>query len=419
MKRSFEIYILTVLGTVFSLGLSTAILAQSDTPCTAPFLVVESDSCIFHTGTTVGATYQSDALNGGIPPCASPGAPDVWYRFIVPAGGAVAVTTVAGTITDEGMALYAGPCNALVPIGCDDDGAQNFMPVVDRSGLTPGDTLYIRFWKAWGAGTGTFGLCVIASNSDCESATFICNEKHFPRNTYGPGSHLDAYSSFNCGITEYQSQWLCYKFQTSGSFTFMIYPDSIGPSVYPDYDWILYQSNDPNFCAGFDSSYSPLVCNASSSQGPLGSTGLDPGGVSNSVPPGPGNPFCPVMNVNAGDIYYLFINNFSTTSTGYQIDFGGTAQLDCLLTDLGAGDDGEPVLSIFPNPAGEEIHISFSLETPAWLSVYDISGRTVLQKPLILPLHTEQITAWKNGPYLIRVETESRRWQKVFIKQGN
>src|SRR5689334_1706612 len=54
--------------------------AQSDAPCDAPFLPVHLSQCEFMLGTTVGVTYASDAANGGVPPCAFPGSPDVWYR---------------------------------------------------------------------------------------------------------------------------------------------------------------------------------------------------------------------------------------------------------------------------------------------------------------------------------------------------
>ena len=119
----------------------------------------------------MGANYQNDTANGGTPKCASPGAPDVWFAFVVPPSGVVSITTTEGTITDGGMAVYAGPCYNPVFIECDDDDANGMMPVIDRTDFIPGDTIYIRFWKGWSSGTGTFNLCIIESHSDCRAAT--------------------------------------------------------------------------------------------------------------------------------------------------------------------------------------------------------------------------------------------------------
>ncbi|MCW3103059.1 MAG: hypothetical protein JWO09_1499, partial [Bacteroidetes bacterium] len=141
---------------VFSL-LSDGILAQTNTPCGAPLLPVNA-SCTVTNGTTVGQTYQSNAANGGIPTCASPGAPDVWYTFTAPAGGTVTITMSAGTITDGGMALYTGPCATPTQLACSDD-VIGLMPEITQTGLTPGAIYYIRLWK-YSSGTGTFGVCV-------------------------------------------------------------------------------------------------------------------------------------------------------------------------------------------------------------------------------------------------------------------
>lgn len=151
MRRFILIFSTVLFATYLSFG-------QSDTPCGAPILIVNGDSCVLILATTVGASYQNNPANGGTPACASPGAPDVWYAFIVPSSGAVAVTTTSGTITDGGLEVYTGPCTNLQFIECDDDDAYDMMPVIDRTDYTPGDTIYVRFWKGWGAGTGTFNI---------------------------------------------------------------------------------------------------------------------------------------------------------------------------------------------------------------------------------------------------------------------
>jgi hypothetical protein len=63
-------------------------------------------------------------------------------------------------MTDSGMAIYSGTCGALTLIECDDDDSTNgAMSYINRTGLTPGSTVYIRFWEFSNDNNGTFGIC--------------------------------------------------------------------------------------------------------------------------------------------------------------------------------------------------------------------------------------------------------------------
>ncbi|HRH65060.1 MAG TPA: T9SS type A sorting domain-containing protein [Bacteroidia bacterium] len=357
-----------------------SVFGQSDSPCQAPILTVNSDTCIFISGTTAGAQYQTDPANGGIPSCAFPGSPDVWYAVIVPASGAIAFTTEEGTITDGGLAVYSGPCTQPQLIECDDDAAAGMMPVVDRSDFNPGDTLFVRFWKAAGNGTGTFSLCAIESHSDCPVAQGVCETTRVNGNAYGPGSNQDAFAYY-CDISEFQSHWFRFRFLTNGTFVFTLFPDSIGPGIYPDYDWLLYHSTGSGFCNTFTSQTSPDMCNGSSSTGPSGETGLDPSGTSTSVSAGPGNPFCPVLNVNAGDEYFLLVNNFTTSSSGFILNLGGSAVLDCNIEPTAVNENKtESSQHVYPVPAKEKVCFLTQLRPGSgkWtLRVFDLTGNQV------------------------------------------
>jgi hypothetical protein len=68
------------------------------------------------------------------------------------------------------MAIYSGNCGALTLIECDDDDSDNgFMPMIDRSGLTPGSTIYIRFWEYQNNNNGTFSICAWAPTPPCNA----------------------------------------------------------------------------------------------------------------------------------------------------------------------------------------------------------------------------------------------------------
>ncbi|MCP9753245.1 gliding motility-associated C-terminal domain-containing protein [Ferruginibacter sp. HRS2-29] len=135
-----------------------AALAQpaNDNPCSAAVLPV-STACVNTASTNVNATGTTGVPD---PDCADYNGADVWFSFVVPAGGSVTINTTAGTLTDAGMEAYSGTCNALVPIECDDDDGPGLMPKLVLTGLTPGNTIWVRLWAYGGDDEGTFSICV-------------------------------------------------------------------------------------------------------------------------------------------------------------------------------------------------------------------------------------------------------------------
>lgn len=150
--------------------------SQGDTPCSAVTLTANS-TCVYTGGTTVGASYQSNAANGGVPSCASPGAPDVWYRFTAAVSGNYVIDTNTGSITDSGMSLYsATTCSTgLTQLDCDDDDSNNGAMSTITWSLTAGNVYYVRVWR-YSSGTGTFSICLTSpapapANDNCSGAT--------------------------------------------------------------------------------------------------------------------------------------------------------------------------------------------------------------------------------------------------------
>jgi gliding motility-associated-like protein len=191
-------------GTTFSVCVSgTSIIAGSqpnDEPCNAiqiPAVTADCNNLIF---SNIGAT--STALPG------SPGAvcenydnstntygalsnggyggtsKDVWFSITVPASGNIYITPSpnqgAGWIQDGVMTLYTGACGALTTYTCSDDynypaGYNDLQPFIRATGLTPGSTVYLRYW-GYGAAQGNFGFCVQSPTNDlCANALYICD----------------------------------------------------------------------------------------------------------------------------------------------------------------------------------------------------------------------------------------------------
>lgn len=129
----------------------------NDDPCTATE-VIANNTCTFQTFTNAESTGSASVPDPG---CASYQGSDVWFKVVVPAGGALIFDSQTGVITDGGMALYTGTCDNLTLLSCDDDASNNgAMPFLSENSLTPGDTIWIRFWEFGGDNNGTFGLCV-------------------------------------------------------------------------------------------------------------------------------------------------------------------------------------------------------------------------------------------------------------------
>ncbi len=124
-------------------------------------------SCNFNQYTNVGAT---GSVGPPAPGCSSFLGGDVWFSAIVPATGRLIIDTNTGVITDGGMAIYSGNCGVLTLIECDDDDSANgLMPLIDRSGLTPGSTIYIRFFEFGNDNNGTFSICAWAPAPPCNA----------------------------------------------------------------------------------------------------------------------------------------------------------------------------------------------------------------------------------------------------------
>jgi gliding motility-associated-like protein len=166
----------------------------NDDPCGAIALPPVTSACNYLNFSTTGATTSSGP---GIPvpsSCAGGSAPqqggfnntpqpkDVWFSIVVPSTGRITITAQPGYgINDVVMALYSGTCSSLTQIACSDDynypGTSNDMkPFINVTGLTPGSTVYLRYWAFNGNTTGNIGFCVSTNTHDnCNNALYICD----------------------------------------------------------------------------------------------------------------------------------------------------------------------------------------------------------------------------------------------------
>ena len=128
----------------------------NDEPCTATTLSIGA-TCNYIAADNVGATSSAGITS---PSCGAYTNNDVWFSVVVPSNGNVNVNSLNGTISYSGMAFYTGSnCSTLTLLACDQYSSNNTnSPMISSTGLVPGSTLYIRYWK-YGGGTGTFSIC--------------------------------------------------------------------------------------------------------------------------------------------------------------------------------------------------------------------------------------------------------------------
>ena len=153
--------------TTFNVCIGTNPPPPANDECAGAIALTVGSSCSFTQYTTSGAT---GSVGPPAPGCASYSGGDVWFSVVVPSTGRIILDTNTGVVTDGGMAIYSGNCGTLTLIECDDDDSANgLMPFIDRSGLTPGSTVYVRFWEYGNDNPGTFSICAWAPAPPCEA----------------------------------------------------------------------------------------------------------------------------------------------------------------------------------------------------------------------------------------------------------
>lgn len=273
--------------------------------------------------TTFEATADPDQ-----PPSCFTATGDVWFTFTAVAPS-VSISVLGGFFSNQlsqpQVALYTGSCTDLTEVTCQ-TGSGLSLQIIE-TGLQLGQTYYLQ---VQGVAIGNFSLCLnnysgaITATSDCPQAAVLCNQAPFviPQVTDGgndPSEADDADCLNIAGLpVETFSTWFVWTAAESGSLTFALTPIN----ETDDLDFVLYEfPNGPGDCSG----KTVLRCMASSCIGP---TGLNDTATDLSEAPGcgPGDDnFLAAVQMEEGVTYGLMVNNFSQTTIGFEVEFGGTA----------------------------------------------------------------------------------------------
>ena len=194
---------------------------------------------------------------------------------------------------------------------------------------------------------------------DCIGAATICSSVSLNNNTNNTGSVADI-SLANSGcldIVEFQGTWYIFSPSASGNLGF-----SIGPLGPDDYDWAVWGPYPPGTTPSMicPPAGPPIRCAASSGPATFASTGSYATGMGNATFSPPqfastavsyGLPAtldaCPLiapqrcgwvpgMQVTVGQVYLMYISNWSQSSTGFNLDWTleNGASLDCTILPI-------------------------------------------------------------------------------------
>ncbi|MDQ0592729.1 gliding motility-associated-like protein [Chryseobacterium ginsenosidimutans] len=150
----------------------------------------------------------------------------------------------------------------------------------------------------------------IFAQEDCSSAITVCGNSNINYTPVGIGNTNETLGG--CLSYENHSVWYKFTIATSGTLTF-----DLAPTGPVDYDWAIYGPNVTCSNRG-----TPVRCNAS---GYFVNTGMNMTNTNTSSGAGNTDPYCKYMDVVAGQTYYLYIDNWSTTVYTFNLTWGGTA----------------------------------------------------------------------------------------------
>lgn len=149
---------------------------------------------------------------------------------------------------------------------------------------------------------------------DCNGAISVCQYIYYTAISYsGVGNSDEIPGGSSCLFSnEKNSVWYTFSTSSSGNLAFNITPNTLTD----DYDFALYDITGSN-CSGISSgAILPVRCNYSAAGGVTGLS--NSGGANQDL----------ILATTPGKTYVLIISNYSSTQSGYTIDFSpGTASI--------------------------------------------------------------------------------------------
>ncbi|MDN3694090.1 T9SS type A sorting domain-containing protein [Chryseobacterium tructae] len=360
---------------------STEVSAASNDECTTAItLTVNPDmNC---GNKTSGHTFGATPSNLSIDPCYGEADDDVWYKFTATSDThAISFSNNVSIGSEYSYSLMFqllnGDCASLASVECSD---YDDMKII--SGLTVGETYYLRMYTDGGAGEAqSFDICVGTLppppvNDACSGALTVST---FP---YAYTQSDAAGATNNDGIVE-----TCPDKMNDGTwFTFTgdgtVYDIKVSMPAGSTFDPQIGVYS--GVCGG-------LSCEVTADNGTAGGT------ETASVP------------TVAGTVYYVNVGHYSNYADQMEGTFTITINKESLGTsEVSSKDKNE--IKVYPNPFAEVLNIAKADQVKS-VSVLDVSGKLVrtIENPS-MELHLGDL---KQGVYVIVLNMKDGSKQTV------
>ncbi|WP_309843843.1 T9SS-dependent choice-of-anchor J family protein [Chryseobacterium sp. SLBN-27] len=337
-------------------------------------------------GNTLGATTSMSAT-----PCFGNPDDDVWYSFVATASSHVVtlsnvVSTGTTSTTDMYFQVLSGACGSLTSVLCSDPNSATV------SGLTPGQTYYIRVYTYSGTGyNASFNICVGTpspppppppANDNCATPTALTVGADFASSaitTTNAGATADG-TAQSCQTNATNNVWYSVVVPASGNLK--IETGSVSGSTYTD--------SVVNVFSGSCGSLTPVACDDDSS--------LD-GNFS----------LVSLTGQTPGATLLVSVWRFST-GLGTDGQFKIAAYDTTVLAANEVKDSAKDTIKLYPNPFGEVLNISDASNVKNVL-ITDFAGRLV--KTIANPGKELHLGELKQGMYLVTLEMKDGSKQTI------
>ena len=361
----------------------------NDLPAGAIALTVEADlSCV--SGIT-GITNQSTTDSGvTAPSCGSYGTPtergDLWYTVVAPTGGAITFDVSNITVmTSVAGAFYSGTVGSLVEESCTEFGGGWPWAI---TGLTPGETYYVRVWDYGNDQTGTFDLCAGTpppppANDNCADASGI---NTLPFNSVGDATFATNTGGFlapsGCGS---MNDGVWYTFTTDAAGTIDI---ALTGVTGWDPEIAIYSGS----CGTFT-----CVDNADSNGSGSGES------LTN-------------ISVDASTQYWINIGYFSGTTDSSEGSYTLDVSTSDTTTVLSTDDNTLQGFSLFPTVVKEELKFT-SQNTVDQITIFSLLGQKVFSSSPNSANSQVNLASLRAGIYIVKVKVGSATATYKIIKE--
>jgi Fibronectin type III domain. len=363
----------TAYANTFDICVTTPVAPANDDCVNAVALTVSpTATCATATaGTTASATNSGIAVS----PCTGNADDDVWYSFVATsASHIIKLSNVVSTGTSSSTSLYtqvfSGACGSLTSVVC------GTTTTTTATGLTPGQTYYIRVYNSNGAGySNSFNICVGTpppppANDDCSGAIALTVGNNFDANaitTTNDGATTDGTTT--CQASRGDNVWYSVVVPASGSLT--IETQGVAGSGLTDTVLSVH--------GGSCGSLTDVNCD-------------DDSGVDNYS-------LISLTGQTPGSTLYISVWRYTGTagggSTTGQFKLSAYDASVLATNDVSATKDN---IKAYPNPFADVLNIS-DITNVKSISIVDMAGRVV--KTVEKPASSLHLGELKSGMYMV------------------